>query len=53
MLFNNMIAAEIYGMSRKVNVLQTVADKLPYGIKWKSSGAHQDRISGTMRLNHD
>ena len=41
MLFNCMIAAEISGMSRKVNALQTVSDKLPCGIMCKSNGAHQ------------
>ena len=35
------VAAEIYGLSRKVNALQTVADKLPYGIMCKSTGPHQ------------
>ena len=41
MPFNSMIAAEISGMSRKVNTFHTVADKLPCGIMYKSSGAHQ------------
>ena len=41
MLFNSMIAAEISGMSRKINALQTVADKLLCGIMCKSSGAQQ------------
>jgi len=36
-----MIAAEISGISRKVNALQTMADKLPCGIKHKSTGANQ------------
>jgi len=41
MPFNSMIAAEISGMSRKINALQTVADKLLCGIMCKSSGAQQ------------
>jgi len=40
MMFNSMIAAEISGMSRKVNALQTMVDELPYGIMCKSTGAH-------------
>jgi len=47
-----MIAAEIPGMSRKVNALQTVDEKLPCGAMyeyWCSS----DRIPSTIRLNHE
>ena len=42
MLFNRMTAAEISGMSRKVNALQTVADKLSNGIMCESTRAHQN-----------